>query len=323
MVWQLRVLPKSLVYLQRLSEITIRERRSVYKKKLVNGLLSIISHDGLKPIPPGSLTSFYNMDFVTSIARSKGHPTLKTISEYAKKEVVKKLEAMRTMRRRKRQRIGEKPINMLLSIMRGFGLIEVVPWRNTFKVTLTHLGEAVRATIKEHDLFRRLKEADKVTIVLFSGLLFPTKARLLYLTMKTPGYHDKSDYYTLIRSKLMHGDLHGYEKLAWEVLEELVVIRGRKADKYASQSELILHVLESIDEYPGFETFKYYANKIKLKYLPTGFAQLLERPLEPPTIRSRMAREVLDKLAENLAEEEKKESIETQLVALYELPIRI
>ena len=88
----------------------------------------------------------------------------------------------------------------------------------------------------------KLSDYEKVALLLTSGLLFKTKARVIALGI-LGGLNNLRELYNSVAARYFAGDLRGCERVAYEILEEIHFIGGGVIRNYVTSTQIALHGL--------------------------------------------------------------------------------
>jgi hypothetical protein len=219
-----------------------------------------------------------------------------------------------------------------LRILRGLGLVELLYWKNQRYAILTPLGEVVRDFVKDE----RLPEDARLHALIISSFPFSTKMRVVYglYYMHGVGY---DGFYATLKDKIFRYDwerklwyYEGVERLALEVLMEMVFTRAGYSEKAVSETELLTMLLDVYALRFGGkqrlnELFRAVNHHLRFKHrdkfnyevaaweaLAPGVYLILDKVLEEHGLTA--LRPLIDRLDKEFA------SIEYALYCLYMLP---
>lgn len=130
----------------------------------------------------------------------------------------------------------------VLYLLESFGLVrEYELADNRLRCTLTALGEITMDFVKKSGL----SIWEKASLMLIPGLLFKSKARVLLLSILA-GAGNLRDVYNSVSARYFSDKLRGAEKVAFEILEEIVLTSGGSVSKYITGTQIALYGLSYI-----------------------------------------------------------------------------
>lgn len=219
---------------------------------------------------------------------------------------------------------SEREILILLRILRGLGYIEFFKIGNRRLISLTTLGALVKDFINK-------KEYRFLEVLVFPSLVFRTKARLVYGLYNSLGYDLRAWYQVLMRD-LFEENLRGSERIAIELLHEIVLTAAGSSPNYYPESILFVKIFGGLAKSYGdlfkelFIAVNEYVRREWSEKMPTRFPYKvstwglldMKSRLSIDEIEKQMKlknlRPLLDQLKINF------ESIENQFLGLYEFP---
>ena len=146
----------------------------------------------------------------------------------------------------KERGVHEGDLEVALHILRGLGLLEVFRSGNVRFAGLTRLGSVVRDFVGDEGL----PEHVKLHALIVSSFPFSTKMRAVYGLYYMHGV-SYSGFYATLRDKLFAYDwerrlryYEGVERLALEVMGEIVLTRAGSSKLYVSETQLLAKLLE-------------------------------------------------------------------------------
>lgn len=241
-----------------LEELLARDKTAIRMRKAIITLLTSIDK---RPIPP-EYTVMYSIESIKKIINDRS--AMFSLSKKRREEIAKKVSATISVEKKKSKQKGlvvERDIVLATSILRGLGLIEVFPKRNSWVAGLTVLGSIV----KDYVASSSISDSKKIEALILASLPFSTKMRVVYglYYMYGPDY---AGFYATLKDKLFTYDpqrkiryYDGVERLGLEILHELAMTMGGGSRMYISETQLLVKMLTG---YLAQE--KYGGNKAKL-----------------------------------------------------------
>jgi septum formation topological specificity factor MinE len=285
------------------------------KKKQSNAMIKyrlqkilLLSLQNLKKEPiPSEYTISLTKDNLDKIRKSR------TVGESLKKfmmELKKELNASKT------------EINISLRLLKGLGYIEIGEYKG-YRIFLTMLGNILKKFISK-------KEYNRLDVLVIPSFAFTTKARLVYGLYYSLGSDFKA-WYNALRRDLFEDKLYGMERIASEVLHEIVLSDAGRSPNYYPESILLVNIFSGLNKAHGnklidiFRTLNKYVRFEWSNKMPTRFPykagawEALEI-LDYPNIKQ--IEEYMGLNLEPLINELKEnfEIIENQLIGLYGFP---
>jgi len=212
-----------------LENIFVARRGSTTVRRLRTALLTVISSLEKPPIPDCPM---YWADGINKVVKERVTVTMVT------KRFFEKLA--------KDGGVHERDLEIALHILRGLGLLEVFRLGNLRFAGLTRLGSVVRDFVRDEDL----PEYVKLHALIISSFPFSTKMRVVYGLYYMHGV-SYSGFYATLRDKLFAYDwerrlryYEGVERLALEVMGEIVLTRAGSSGRYVSETQLLTKLLE-------------------------------------------------------------------------------
>jgi len=139
-------------------------------------------------------------------------------------------------------------LNVIIHVFRGLGLIEYIPRKNRYYVVLTELGSVVNDMVKRAGKLVR-KPVNRVLLSVLPSLVFSTKARLMFpLVVQNLARHE---YLTTIKGRLYTDELHGLERIAFEVMDELVITDAGRSKIYIAEYQLLENLIIGLKKLLG------------------------------------------------------------------------
>jgi hypothetical protein len=219
-----------------------------------------------------------------------------------------------------------------LRILRGLGHVELLYWKNQRHAILTPLGWAVRDFVKDE----RIPEKVRLHALIISSFPFSTKMRVVYGLYYMYGI-DYGGFYATLKDKVFRYDpktrkpyYEGVERLALEILMEMVFTRAGHSEKAVSETEILTMLLDTYAMQFGGkqqlnELFRAVNHHLRFKHhdkfgyevatweaLATGSYLSIDKALEMYGLTA--LRPLIDRLDKEFA------SIEYTLYCLYMLP---
>jgi len=139
----------------------------------------------------------------------------------------------------------------------------------------TKLGEYIADYISK----RNLANKDFEKIFILGGLLFPTKARLLYLLYQIT--KNPEEMFRLLLAKLYNRELISFEKSALKVIEEIYFTDYFKSKGIYNDAVIIWNLLPYINEIIPFNEFGLINNYVRTDDKFTGFDGLFRNTTIP------------------------------------------
>ena len=232
----------------------------------------------------------------------------------------------------------KKRMKAILHLLDSYGLIGVYKLEdNKLRCVLTYLGEKVFKFINELEL----SSYEKVSLLLISGLLFKTKARIIALSALS-GLSNLRELYNSVSAKFFGENLKGCERVAYEILEEIHFIGGGVVGNYITSTQIALCGLSYLGLINLSNSFNEFEINLEGKFIsPSDFLALdlevtngdymgfgIRSDIKPSSLEEMMKKlqrrrkykygNELPRLIEMLKEE--KERIETNLRRFYSLP---
>jgi hypothetical protein len=212
-----------------LENIFATKRGSVAVRRLRVALLATLSSLEKPPIPD---CPTHWADGINKIVKEKVAVTMIT------RRFFEKLA--------KERGVHEGDLEVALHILRGLGLLEVFRSGNVRFAGLTRLGSVVRDFVGDEGL----PEYVKLHALIISSFPFSTKMRAVYGLYYMHGV-SYSGFYATLRDKLFAYDwerrlryYEGVERLALEVMGEIVLTRAGSSKLYVSETQLLTKLLE-------------------------------------------------------------------------------
>jgi hypothetical protein len=212
-----------------LENIFVARRGNITGRRLRAALLTMISSLEKPPIPDCPL---YWADGIDRVVREKVTVTMVT------RRFFEKLA--------KDSGVHEGDLEIALHVLRGLGLLEVFRSGNVRFAGLTRLGSIVRDFVRDEGL----PEYVRLHALIISSFPFSTKMRVVYGLYYMYGV-DYSGFYATLRDKLFayHPESRrryydGVERVALEVMEEMVLTRAGFSKLYISETQLLTKLLE-------------------------------------------------------------------------------
>ncbi len=212
-----------------LEDIFVARRGNITVRRLRAALLTMLSSLEKPPIPDCPM---YWADGIAKVVREKATVTAVT------GRFLEKLA--------KGKGVHEGDLEVALHVLRGLGLLEVFRLGNLRFAGLTKLGSVVRDFIRDEGV----PEHVKLHALIISSFPFSTKMRVVYGLYYMHGA-SYSGFYATLRDKLFAYDwerkfryYEGVERLALEVMEEIVLTRAGSSGRYVSETQLLTKLLE-------------------------------------------------------------------------------
>jgi hypothetical protein len=212
-----------------LENIFVVKRGNITGRRLRVALLTMLSSLEKPPIPDCPM---YWADGIDKIVKEKVTVTMVT------RRFFEKLA--------KDKSVHERDLEIALHILRGLGLLEIFRLGNLRFAGLTKLGGVVGNFIRDEGI----PEHVKLHALIISSFPFSTKMRVVYGLYYMHGA-SYSGFYATLRDKLFAYDwerklryYEGVERLALEVMEEIVLTRAGSSGRYVSETQLLTKLLE-------------------------------------------------------------------------------
>jgi hypothetical protein len=212
-----------------LENIFAARRGSITVRRLRTALLTMISSLEKPPIPECLM---YWADGIAKVVKEKATVTMIT------RRFFKKLAKGRD--------VHEGDLEIALHILRGLGLLEIFRLGNLRFAGLTRLGSVVRDFVRDEGV----PEHVKLHALIISSFPFSTKMRVVYGLYYMHGV-SYSGFYATLRDKLFAYDWEkkfryydGVERIALEVMEEMVLTGAGSSKLYISETQLLTKLLE-------------------------------------------------------------------------------
>ena len=212
-----------------LENIFVARRGNITVRRLRAALLTMLSSLEKPPIPDCPM---YWADGIVKVVREKATVTMVT------RRFFEKLA--------KDKGVYERDLEIALHVLRGLGLLEVFRLGNLRFAGLTRLGSVVRDFVRDENL----PEYVKLHALIISSFPFSTKMRVVYGLHYMHGV-SYSGFYATLRDKIFAYEwerklryYEGVERLALEVMEEVVLTRAGSSGRYASETQLLTKLLE-------------------------------------------------------------------------------
>jgi hypothetical protein len=215
------------------SPVTYKYRLSAYEW---GDILAKLLVDKFRHVRPADFCVQFSADTIDQLVRERVYVTPLPISEFTDPEVAYR-------------------------ILRGLGLIEIFYWKGAWRTEiarysiLTPLGALFRELIEGAGI----SSIPLIDALLYSSLVFTTKARIVFDLYYIPYPHIKK-IYEMVRDRLFGGPVkhlgrayyEGVEKLAFEILQEMIMTRGGTSDRFVSETEILLEFVESFRKANNF-----------------------------------------------------------------------
>jgi len=193
------------------------------------GILSKILVDKYRHVRPVDFCIQFSADTIDQLVRERIYVTQLPISEFTDPEVAYR-------------------------ILRGLGLIEIFYWKGPWRTELARYSVLTPLGA----LFKDMIEGDKirsnivVDALVYSSLVFTTKARIVF-DLYYIHHLNTRKFYETVKSRLFGGPVkriglayyEGVERLAYEILHELIMTRGGTSDRFISETEIVLMFMDS------------------------------------------------------------------------------
>ncbi len=215
------------------------------------GLAERILVDKYARLRPVDFCMSFSADSVDRLVREKVYATETPISEYTSTEIAYR-------------------------ILRGFGLIELFYWKGPWHTglsrysLLTPLGALIRGLIEG----KKILPAYAARAVVYSSLIFTTKARIVF-DLYFKHHLDTRKFYETVKNRLFGEPVkgrvnphdrearatyyEGAEKLALEILHEMMLTQGGTSDKFISETEILARFMDNFSD-ATFPSKRQFAN---------------------------------------------------------------
>jgi hypothetical protein len=170
-----------------------------------------------------------------------------------------------------------------LLLMKGLGYVHSIKSGNTRLYFRTKLGEVINNYITE----KKVRPSNISKVIIFGGLLFPTKLRLLYLLYKITS--NPEEMFRILLAKLYTRELIAFERNALEIIEEIYYANYFKTKEVIVDSLLLWKLLPYINQHIDFESLARINNYVRTDDPYTGFPDLFTK-FEPSieTLKSKL-----------------------------------
>lgn len=234
---------------------SIKKKKKKKKKEVRNiqraiiGLLESIE----RPPIPSEYTVLWSAE---SLAKIVGARTF--MFSVSKEKVLSKLA--------KELNVADRDLEIAIHVLRGLGFLEIFHRGNWRFIGLTQLGKIVRDSL----VTLKLPDELKIRALILASFPFSTKMRVVYglYYMHGPDY---PAFYSTLRSELFTEHYKGVERVALEVLYEMVLTKAGASEKHVSETHLLVNMLESYTNLLGGNRSKlnelFRAINIYVRYL--------------------------------------------------------
>jgi hypothetical protein len=199
-------------------------RLSAYE---LGGYLAKMIVDKYRHVRPVDFCMQFSADTVDQLVRERVYVTELPVSEFTDPEVAYR-------------------------ILRGLGLIEIFYWKGFWRTEIARYSVLTPLGALFKDLADKIHQIPFVDALVYSSLVFTTKARIVFDLYSF--YHlDTRKFYETVRSRLFGGPVkelgrayyEGTERPALEILQELMMTRGGTSDRFISETEITLMFIDS------------------------------------------------------------------------------